>query len=252
METQESRSHVSDGAEVAIVIPVLNESATLPRLSHNLRALDPPPTEILMVDGGSKDGTPELAHSLGLRLLETEPGRSRQINRGVAEARAQIVCVLHADTLLPRDAVQVMRQTLRDSKVALASFTPLFRGEKVRWLSTAHGWLKTWYAPLLFRPRLFFRGARLLFGDHAMFFRRDDFLSVGGCDPDLHIMEDAQLCVTLSRLGRVRLVHRFVTTSDRRMHEWGELRANWIALKIGLSWALGRRGDLHLLYPPVR
>lgn len=108
------------------------------------------------------------------------------------------------------------------------------------------------HAPMLFTPRLFLRGARLLFGDHAMFFRRGDFLAVGGCNPDAAIMEDAELCIAMSRLGQVRLVHRFVRTSDRRMREWGELRANWIALKIGISWVLGRRRDLHRLYPPVR
>src|SRR5438270_6803009 len=39
--------------------------------------------------------------------------------------------------------------------------------------------------PLLFRPQLLLRGVRLLFGDHAMFFRRADFLAVGGCEPTL-------------------------------------------------------------------
>ena len=51
-------------------------------------------------------------------------------------------------------------------------------------------WIKTWYAPLLFRPQLFLRGVRLLFGDHAMFFRRADFLTVGGCDPSTSAVPD--------------------------------------------------------------
>jgi hypothetical protein len=55
----------------------------------------------------------------------------------------------------------------------LAGFTPLLSGpDRVRWGTSFHNWIKTWYAPLLFRPQLFLRGVRLLFGDHAMFFRR--------------------------------------------------------------------------------
>jgi GT2 family glycosyltransferase len=115
-----------------------------------------------------------------------------------------------------------------------------------------HNWIKTWYAPLLFRPQLFLRGVRLLFGDHAMFFRRADFLAVGGCDPTLLVMEEADLCFRFHRLGRTRLVNRVVITSDRRVAAWGALRANWIYLKVGARWGLGFRKGLERHYPDVR
>lgn len=54
------------------------------------------------------------------------------------------------------------------------------------------------------RPHPFARGVRLLFGDHAMFFRRTDFLAVGGCNPGMTAMEEADLCAKLGRLGRIR------------------------------------------------
>jgi hypothetical protein len=80
----------------------------------------------------------------------------------VQEATAPIICVLHADTLLPDDAVAVMRRVLADPGTALAGFTPLLSGpDQVRWGTSFHNWIKTWYAPLLFRPQLFLRGARL-------------------------------------------------------------------------------------------
>jgi DNA-binding CsgD family transcriptional regulator len=104
----------------------------------------------------------------------------------------------------------------------LAGFTALLSGpDRVRWGTSFHNWIKTWYAPLLFRPLLFLRGVRLLFGDHAMFFRRADFLAVGGCDPTLLVMEEADLCIRFHRLGRTRLVNRVVITSDRRVAAWG-------------------------------
>jgi hypothetical protein len=61
----------------------------------------------------------------------------------------------HADTLLPDDAVAVMRRVLADPGTALAGFTPLLSGpDRVRWGTSFHNWIKTWYAALLFRPQL--------------------------------------------------------------------------------------------------
>jgi glycosyltransferase involved in cell wall biosynthesis len=239
---------------VAIVIPMLNEAAALPRLLRCLQALDPVPAEILAVDGGSTDASVAIAEAAGLRVIRAGArGRASQVNRGVAAVAAPVVCILHADTLLPDDAVAVMRRVLADPRTALAGFIPLLSGpDRVRWGTSLHNWAKTWYAPLLFRPDLFLRGGRLLFGDHAMFFRRADFLAVGGCDPALLVMEDADLCIRLSRLGRVRLVNRVVITSDRRIAAWGALRANWIYLSVGVRWGLGRRKRLHEDYPDVR
>jgi GT2 family glycosyltransferase len=161
--------------------------------------------------------------------------------------------VLHADTILPDDAVAVIRATMQDPRIALAGFIPLIGGaERVRWGTTFHNWIKTWYAPLIFRPHVFFQGGRLLFGDHAMFFRRSDFLAVGGCDEALTVMEDADLCLRLFRRGRIRLVNRTVTTSDRRIAVWGGLKANLIFLYIGIRWAFGLRRHIEHRYRDIR
>ena len=85
-----------------------------------------------------------------------------------------------------------------------------------------------------------------------MFFRREDFLAVGGCDPALAVLEEADLCIKFARLGRTRLVNRVVITSDRRVAAWGGLRANWIYLTVGIRWGLGLRKDLGRRYPDVR
>jgi rSAM/selenodomain-associated transferase 2 len=238
---------------VSLVVPVLNEEQALPALIAALAALDPPPGEVLVVDGGSEDATREIVRSAGWRLTEAERGRAVQINAGVAAAQGPLVCVLHADTIPPADMVAVIRATLADPKIALAGFTPLICGpDKTRWGTSFHNWIKTWYAPLLLRPHLFLRGVRLLFGDHAMFFRRADFLAVGGCDPGTPVMEEADLCIRMARLGRVKLVPRIVRTSDRRVAAWGPLRANWIYFKVGVMWAFGARKRLARHYPDVR
>lgn len=238
--------------KVSIVVPMLDEALALPRLIRVLTSLHPEPLEILAVDGGSSDDSVAIATAAGWRVIASRAGRGIQVNTGVDAAIGTIVCVLHADTLPPDDMVAVIERVMADAKTALAGFIPLITGEKTRWGTSLHNFAKTWYAPLLMRPHLFFRGVRLLFGDHAMFFRRADFLEVGGCDPGLPIMEEADLCIKLARLGRVRLVNRIVLTSDRRIVAWGPLKANWIYFKVGMLWASGARDRLARHYPHIR
>ena len=238
---------------LTLLVPTLNEERALPSLVEALRSLDPAPQEILLVDGGSDDATRQIAQEAGWRVIQCERGRARQINRGVHEAKSDLICVLHADTLPPGDMAQVIAHTLERQEVALASFTPVIRGpHKIRWGTTLHNWAKTWYAPLITRPHLFLRGVRLLFGDHAMFFRRADFLAVGGCTPGDAVMEEADLCVKFARLGKVKMVARRVYTSDRRIEAWGPLKANWIYFKVGILWAVGLRDRMAENYPDVR
>jgi glycosyltransferase involved in cell wall biosynthesis len=238
---------------VSIVIPMLNEAEALPRLARTLSVLEPKPFEIIAVDGGSDDASVALAEASGWRVVNAPKGRAIQINHGVQAAAGEIVCILHADTLLPDDAIAVMVRAMADPKTALAGFTPLICGpDKVRWGTSFHNWIKTWYAPLFLKTLWFFQGMRLLFGDHAMFFRRADFLTVGGCNPSEHVMEEADLCYKFTRIGRTRLINRVVITSDRRVAAWGPWRANWIYFKVGFLWAVGAKKRLASYYPDVR
>ena len=263
---------------LSIVIPTLNEEHSLPRTLSHLRALDPAPDEIVIADGGSSDATIRIAAEMGgamadeagaqsapqtapqtmgqipIRILACpQPGRGPQINAGVGAAMGDIVCILHADSELPRDAIALMRAAMRDDRLALSSFLPRLVGEGgTRWGSSLHNVAKVWYAPLIGRPLAFARGVRLLFGDHAMFFRRADFAAIGGCDPRLAIMEDADLCLKFARLGRVRPLWRWVRTSDRRIAQLGSVRANIIYLKVCLLWAMGARESLGDHYPEIR
>jgi len=239
---------------VTILIPTFNEEQALPATLGSLDAMRPPPDEVLLVDGGSNDATIRIAHDAAITtIIAPRKGRGAQINHGVQHAVGDIVCVLHADSLLPVDAVAVIRLTMADPSIALASFMPRIAGPAgTHWGSSFHNWIKTWYAPLLARPHLFARGVRLLFGDHAMFFRRDQFLEVGGCDERVVVMEEADLCIKLAWFGRTRMVRRWVWTSDRRIVAWGRWRANWIYFKVGMMWALGARERLADHYPDIR
>lgn len=85
-----------------------------------------------------------------------------------------------------------------------------------------------------------------------MFFRKDDYLAVGGCDPEMMVMEEADLCVKMTSRGRVRLIDRIVRTDDRRIVAWGGVKANWVYLNVGIRWGIGARKRLGDQYPDVR
>lgn len=237
---------------VTLLVPALDEETALTATITNVAALDPQPDEILLVDGGSSDRTVELAEKAGWRVvISPVKGRGPQLNFGVEQAQGELVCVLHADSLMVPDSIAHIRATMRDPKLALGTFTPVIRGEKLRWFTTAHNWWKTYY-PIVTHPHLFVRGVRLLFGDHAMFFRRADYLKIGGVPATATIMEEADLCIGFATLGRLKMTRKKVYTSDRRIAHWGPLRANYIYLKVGLMWTFGLRDRLKDAYPDIR
>jgi len=228
-------------SSISIIIPTLNEAEYLERTLQNLSGLNPPAKEIIIVDGRSSDRTVKIAQSLGFSpLISSQKSRSSQMNLGAKAATGDILCFIHADTLVPDDLTAIIEKTLADLTIAGGGFISLMSGKnRTRWGVSLHNYLKTYYAPLLFRPHLFFKGLRILFGDQVIFCRRSDFWDCGGFDVKLPIMEDADLCLKLLKYGKIYLVDRVVQSSDRRVAKWGFLKANAIYLYIGCLWGLG-------------
>ena len=243
-------------ASLSVIIPTLNEAAYLGPTLRCLSWLEPSPTEIILVDGGSQDNTLAIAHTYGITALScTQAGRGIQMNHGAQTAIGDNLCFLHADTFVPSDLVTLIEQTLVEPHVACGGFISLMAGqEKTRWGISLHNYLKTYYAPLLFRPHLFFgKKLRLLFGDQVMFCRRQDFWQCGGFDPQLPIMEDADLCLKLVQRGHIRLLNRVVQSSDRRVAQLGVLKANAIYIWVGFLWGFGvSAGYLKRFYADIR
>lgn len=227
---------------LSIIIPTLNEAKSLPATLTNVMRLIPEAYETIVVDGGSTDNTLETAQQYPVKILQTDKAcRALQMNVGAQAATGDYLCFLHADTLVPQDLVAIIWQTLSDDSLVLAGFTSIMKGQKkIRRLTSFLNFTKTYFIPLIYRPnRFFLKGLRLLFGDQVMFCRKKNFWAVKGFNEQTTIMEEADLCLRMNQLGRIKQIQRHVVSSDRRLAQWGFLKSYFIWVSICILWILG-------------
>lgn len=198
----------NDEKTVSVIVPALNEAATIETILTRVASLEPKAHEVIVCVGDSEDDTERIVHTKFPEFLvvRSKRGRSTQMNAGADVAGGDVFFFLHADTFVPSDVVEIIRATLkRDRRIVVGGFVSLIEtSSNTFWGMSLHNVLKTYYAPLLLKPVSFFRGLRCLFGDQAMFVDAACFKSVGGFDESLPIMEDADLCVRMHESGWTR------------------------------------------------
>lgn len=215
---------VEERAEaLAIVVPMLDEAATLPALLVHLAGWRARGCEVVLVDGGSRDDSVEMARAAGFRVLVAERGRARQMNAGAQACGGAILLFLHADTRLPEAADAVVCAAL--AVQAWGRFDVHIDGRPRM--------LRVVAALMNLRSRL----SGIATGDQAIFVRRDVFEAVGGF-PDQPLMEDIELSCRLLRVSRPACLRARVRTSGRRWEQRGVWRT--IALMWRLRWAYWR------------
>jgi uncharacterized protein len=190
---------------LSVVMPVLDEAE---RLEVGLRRLVSLPAvdEVLVVDGGSRDATRAVAQAVhGVRVLDAPRGRARQMNAGAAAARGEVLCFLHADVTLPRDAVAHVARAFAKETVVVSAF---------RTRSVDDGG-RTWASAFLPVADLRSRWTHLPYGDQAVSVRRSAFERVGGF-PDQPLLEDVELARRLTGVGTLVRLRTRVTVSGRR------------------------------------
>ena len=214
---------------VSVVVPALNEAATIERVLARLATLEPKAREVIVCVGDSTDDTEAIvrrnrSRELNVKVVRSNRGRSKQMNAGAAIATGDVFLFLHADTFVPSDVVSVIRDAFRlDARVVCGGFVSLIETQtKTYWGMSLHNVLKTYYTPLFVKPLSFARGLRCLFGDQAMFADAACFRSVSGFDEALPIMEDADLCLRLHESGWVRGSNG---AAARRAHRDGTRRS---------------------------
>ncbi len=192
-------------AGIAVVIPALDEAA---RIGACLESVGNDAVEVVVVDGGSSDGTPEIAAGFeGVRVVPSPRGRGLQLNRGVRATRAPLLVFLHADCRLPRGWTEAVRGALADPGVALACFRLHTEPSDAHASRLARTWLR-----LLDLRSL---GLGLPYGDQAFSVRRGTFEAAGGF-PEIPLMEDVAFARACRRLGRIRRLRLEVRTTGRR------------------------------------
>ena len=208
---------------LSVVIPALNEAGAV---AEAVRSAAAGGAEVIVVDGGSADGTPERAAAAGARVLHASPGRARQLGVGAGEARGEVVVFLHADSVLPSGWAPVLIDCLRDPRVVGGSFRLRFaeRSPGLAWIE----WGVRLRVALLGLP----------YGDQALFVRRSVLERVGGV-PQVPILEDLDLVHRLRREGRLARLPLAVETSARRYRTRGVLRTVLRNALAALAWGLG-------------
>ena len=225
---------------ISVIIPTLHEEKTLPWTLARLR--HPAFSEVLVVDGGSRDRTLTdlaVAHPL-TRVMHAPTGRARQMNAGAAVARGEILLFLHADTLLPPTAAEDITTTMADTRIVGGWFdTRLIPDRGLLWVV---GRMMSW------RSRL----TGIATGDQAIFVRRKVFEALGAF-PDIPIMEDIAFSRRLKRAGQVAALHSCVMTSGRRWERHGAIRTILLMWRLRLLFHLGVSPDrLKRLYADLR
>jgi rSAM/selenodomain-associated transferase 2 len=204
----------------SIIIPVLNETAAINDLLEQLQRLDrQEEVEILVIDGDREGKTLNAIVREDIHKILSPRGRGRQMNEGAKIARGEILLFLHADTVLPRDALGLIDETMRNRRIVGGAFDLGFRSSRFAYKVIA--------TVASLRSRL----TRVPFGDQALFLRRDYFERIGGYG-DIPIMEDVELMRRIRGRGDlVCLIPDKVMTSPRRWEKdgvvFGTLR-NWM------------------------
>lgn len=215
---------------LSVIIPALNEAEHIATTLDSLQPLRRRGAEIIVVDGGSDDGTMELARGGADRVLTAARGRARQMNAGAAAASGEILCFLHADSRLPEGADGLMIDGLARSRRSWGRFDVHIAGR--------HPLLRVIARMMNWRSR--FTGVAT--GDQGLFVTRSLFEAAGHF-PEIALMEDIAFSRQLKIYGAPLCIAHRLTTSGRRWEKHGVWRTMLLMWRLRLAYWLGADPD---------
>src|SRR5438552_4124876 len=210
--------------QFSIVVPVYNEAQLIRSFLQHFRERAAG-AEVIVADGGSSDGTPDLAAGLCNQIVVGERNRAAQMNLGACAASGDVLWFVHVDAEVPKGSLAEIARVLDDRTVVGGYFRIRLPPDPVYRLTDtfAH------YAGLLLRMRC---------GDHGMFCRRTAFVNVGGF-PEVPLMEDVEFFCRLGRCGRVVCSDYRLVISPRRYEAIGRARLTLAYGLIATLYTLG-------------
>lgn len=211
---------------ISVILPVLNESACIGAVLAALAPMRADGHEVIVVDGGSSDGTPELAGILADRVLHCGRGRARQMNAGAAQAGGDVLWFVHADCLPPPHAARAIAEALVRPNRHWGRFSVRLTGGA--WLLRV--------VERMMNARSCLTG--IATGDQGMFVERPLFQRVGGF-PEIALMEDIALSRALKRNGRPACLAGPMVCSSRRWQRDGIVRTIMLMWWLRLAFAFG-------------
>ena len=197
---------------ISVIIPAFNEAKVLPSTLRQLLC-QTGDFEVIVVDGGSADRTPDIVQAQSrIRLLTASKGRATQMNAGARIARGEWLLFLHADTLLPDNALHRLNTLETNTRIQAGGFRHRFSGND--WQLRLISWMDNVRAGM----------TRIIYGDQAMFVRRALFEQLGGF-PEQPYLEDIAFCQKLKRATRPVLLKQHVVTDSRKFEQMGIWRS---------------------------
>jgi rSAM/selenodomain-associated transferase 2 len=212
--------------KLSIIIPALDEATTIEAALAALAPWRAAGCEVVVVDGGSADGTARLARPHADLVLSASRGRALQMNAGARAAGGDTLAFLHADTALPSDGLAAIEAALGHPGCAWGRFDVAIEGADPLLAVVA----------MLMNARSRLTG--IATGDQAIFARREAFFAAGGF-PEIPLMEDIALSRALRRQSRPACLRDRVVTSGRRWEREGTLRTIVLMWRLRLAYALG-------------
>ncbi len=208
--------------KISVIIPALNEAKGILPCLHSVKN-QPGEFELLVIDGGSVDGTVEAVRPHA-RLVHSERGRAAQMNSGARHSTGEVLLFLHADSHLPPGAFPVLERVLSDPRIVGGTFRLRFNSDK-----------------FLLQLIAFFSRFKLRYfhyGDQGIFVRRSVFEKLNGF-AEMPFMEDVDFLRRLRGAGQVALLEQPITTSARRFLEHGIIRQQSMNIILVIFYLLG-------------
>ncbi len=215
---------------LSIIVPVLNEADSIEAALQRFQFLRQQGCELIVVDGGSVDGSADLARPLADQVLVSPAGRAVQMNRGAEVARAARLWFLHIDSVLPENFLPDLLATLPEGTHAWGYFTVRLSGDTFMLRLIEFGMNKR------------VRRTSIVTGDHGVFITRTLWDAVGGF-PTVSLMEDIAISRKLRALVRPTALAHVLITSSRRWEAGGVVRVMLLMWLLRTLYFLGVSPD---------